>query len=254
MTLTLRSLTHPDTPARQVAFFASPSAALGHLRDHLLTAPEAEAWALVAPGYEAVVDPGSSDARWRYWAKAEESGGASAQPLYDIYFEAVRLDAADASRLRWLWSGADLTVALGTSGILVVVAAAVVTAFLPGQGDPAATRRGQEAGPAATGLVREGGMRSGRPGRFRADEAERERRERLSREAAWCPAERVYYLVFRPAVRFVRGCHHGQRDPLGRPLGNDYARLKEVLPPQSHLGFKEWASLRAGCRGREVRP
>jgi hypothetical protein len=136
--------------------------------------------------------------------------------------------------------------------VLLVVGAAVVTAFLPGQGDPAATRRGQEAGPAATGLVREGGMRSGRPGRFQADEAERERRLRLDREAAWGRSERIYYRVFRPAVRFVRGCHHGQRDPLGRPLRNDYARLKDVLPPQSRLGYADWAALRTRGRAEEA--
>jgi hypothetical protein len=251
MTLTLRSLPHPAAPARPVRFFGTPDAALDHLRHHLLTSPEAEAWALVAPGYEAILDPRSSDARYRYWQKAVESGGDSAQPLYDLYLEAVRGDAADADRLGWLCSAPIGTVAFGTSGVLLIVGAAVVTAFLPGQGDPAATRKGQEAGPNATGLVREGGMRSGRPGRFRADEAERERRERLEREANWSRAERIYYRVFRSAVQFIRGCHIGQHDPLGRPLRGDYGRLKDVLPSRSRLCYADWAEFRTRCRGEE---
>jgi hypothetical protein len=254
MTLTLRSLPHPAAPARQVRFFATPAAALAHLRDHLLTSPEAEAWALVAPGYETILDPRSPDERYRYSKNAEETGGDSAQPLYDLYLEAVRGDSADADRLGWLCPAPGGTVAFGTSGVLLIVGAAVVTAFLPGQGDPAATRRGQGAGPNATGLPREGGMRSGRPGRFRADEAERERRERLDREAAWSRAQRLYYRVFRPAVQLIRGCHHGQRDPLGRPLGGDYGRLKEVLPTRSRLGYADWAEIRTLCRGEEGNP
>jgi hypothetical protein len=55
-------------------------------------------------------------------------------------------------------------------------------------------------------------------------------------------------------VRFIRDSHHSQRDPLGRPLQNDYGRLKEVLPPQSRLGYADWAALRARCRGEEANP
>jgi len=45
-------------------------------------------------------------------------------------------------------------------------------------------------------MPRESGMRSGRPGCFAADAAEREQRERLVRKLARPPAERLYYRVF----------------------------------------------------------
>jgi len=80
MPLTLSAMPHPAEPRRTVPVFTDPQRAAAHLRDHLLTAPEAEAWALVAPAYANLLDPADADARFRYWAEAEATGGTSAQP------------------------------------------------------------------------------------------------------------------------------------------------------------------------------
>jgi hypothetical protein len=246
MTLTLRTMPHPAESQRDVRIFADWQRACDHLRDHLLTAPECHAWALVAPAYRDLLDPADGDARWRYDHAAQASSGAAAQPLYDLYAAAIVRAAGDAARLHWVFTCERVTVALGTCGLLLVVGEAVQTAFLPGQGDAARTAAaGATTDPA--GLPREGGMRSGRPGRYDPAEPERERRARAERERQMSPDQLLYYRVFRPAAQFVRKCHHRQRDLRGRLLPGDYALLKEVLPPQSRLKFADWQALRRPC-------
>jgi hypothetical protein len=247
--LRLRPLPHPAAPTSLVLFFQDWQTACAHLRDHLLTAPECDAWALVAPGYRALLDPADGDVRWRYAEEALSSQGASAQQLYDLYAEAAAADSRDAADLRWSHTEGRVTVAVGTSGVLLLVDTLLRTAFLPGQGDPEATRQARGAGPGARGLVRERGMRSGRPGAAGHHEPLRERREQERREERWTDEERLYYRVFRPCVQFIKRCHHRHRDMSGRLVRQDYALLKDCLPPRNRLKFADWVALRRQCRG-----
>jgi hypothetical protein len=241
---------HPADAGRTVQVFSDWRKACEHLRDHVLTAPESEAWAVVMSGYGQVIDPADEEERWRYLREAVASRGVTAQPLYDLYGAAVVRDAEDSVRLGWWRSDGGVTVAVGSSGILMVVEGVLRTAFLPGQGGPEQTRLGKLQG-AQTALPRQRGMRSGRAGRFARDEAGKDLREREAREAHWTEAERLYYRIFRPAVQFIRKCHHRQRDMTGRLVRRDYALLKDSLPPRSRLKFQDWVFLRERC-GRKV--
>jgi hypothetical protein len=196
-----------------------------------------------------MVDPADADARWRYAEQARETQGASAQPLYDLYSEAAGRDAQDAAALGWVGSKDRVTVALGTSGILLVVEETVTTALLPGQGDPEATRAARSDPRIVRGLVRERGMRSGRVAGAEYREHERERRVRLLHQAHWTEPQRLYYHVFKPAVQFIKKCHHRYRDMYGKLIRRDYALVKDRLPPRSQLKFDNWAALRRQCRG-----
>jgi hypothetical protein len=220
-----------------------------HLRDHLLTAPECHAWAVVAPAYLDVLDPADADCRWRYWEQAQASEGATAQALYDLYCAATAADAADARELRWVRVEGRITVAVGTSGVLLVVEEDTVqTAFLPGQGDPEATRQVRAAASPERGLVRERGMRSGR-GASGEDRGAREQAQQARREADWTADERLYHKVFRRCLQFIKRCHHRHRDMHGRLLRHDYALLKDCLPARNQLKYDAWLDLRRRCRG-----
>jgi hypothetical protein len=239
--LVLRTVPHP-AEGSEVQAFGDWEAACAHLRDHLLTAPECHAWALVVPACAGVVDLEDTDARWAYAREALTTAGASAQALYDLYAGAVAADLRDAAALGWHCSAGAVTVALGTSGVLAVLVKCLRTAFLPGQGDARATAAARAEDQARPGdRRRERGMRSGPAGR-----GGREARAAAGREARWAPAEMLYYRVFRPAVQFVRSQHVAMRDLDGRPL-RDYGRLKEVLPPLSRLKREDWESLRRQC-------
>src|SRR5262249_16066462 len=136
--LVLRTVAHPAYGS-EVQAFGDWEAACAHLRDHLLTAPECRAWALVVPACAEVVNLEDADASRASAREAGAAGGASAQALYDLYASAVAADLRDAAALGWHRSAGSVTVALGTSGVLAVLVKCLRTAFLPGQGDARAT-------------------------------------------------------------------------------------------------------------------
>lgn len=251
--LQLGCIPHPASPSRQVPFFRNWCTAVEHLRDHLLTAPECFAWAIVAPDYRSLVDPDDAEGRFRYVEQARTSQGASAQALYDLYRETSALDARDAATLHWFVSVDSLTVGVGTSGICLLIEESVLTAFLPGQGDPQATltakgKRTCSGDALPRGLPRERGMRSGRGRTGRPDLSPREQMARERRQATWSELQRIYYEAFRPSIQYIRQAHHAHRDMLGRSIVNDYARLKDVLPRRKQLQYEHWRALRCKCR------
>jgi len=252
--LQLRTLPHPADRSRTVVIFQDWLKACEHLRDHLLTAPECGAWATVIPGYAGLLDPASEDDRWRYLQQASASQGLSAQPLYDLYCDALRGEVEDARLLRWYASDGEVTVAMGTSGILLVIERAPApagevlrTAFLPGQGDPLRTQSARQH-PGGPGLPRQGPPCRPAGPRPLPPESPKERRERAQREAHWDDLRRLYYRVFKSAVRFVRRCHRRPPQTQTAAQRRDYALLKDVLPPQSQLKFPHWEVLRDRCR------
>ena len=244
--LQLGAVPHPARPGDSAPFFSDWQSALQHLRDHLLTAPECHAWLLVAPGYGEIVDPDNADARWSYVHQAETSAGRAAQPLYDLYRSAVSQDAEDAAGLGWHRSAGPMTVCLGTNGILAIIERSVTTAFLPGQGTAETTLASKEPD-RQRGLPRESGMRSGRVGRRDQKTSDRDRQIREQREAAWSRSQRLYYRVFRPAVQFVKQCHHRNRNMYGKLTRSDYALLKDALPHLSQFKYEDWIALRQRC-------
>jgi len=244
--LQLKTVPHPARPGETALFFSDWPEACGHLRDHLLSSPECQAWALVVPSYLDVLDPADEDARWSYAQRAFATQGVDAQPLYDVYLLAVTRDMADASILAWYRSEGSLTVGMGTSGVLVIIDHTVRTAFLAGQGDAQRTRAARQA-VRPGGLPRESGMRRKRPGRWDHRLTDRECRVRERREASWTAPQRLYFHVFKPAIQFVKQRHHRCRNMYGEITRGDYALLQDVLPPLSQLNFESWAALRRTC-------
>lgn len=235
---------HPQRTS--VQFFADWQAAVRHVRDHLLTHPESRAWAVVVPEFAEIVDPQDADARWHCAQRAADSCGASAQPLYDLYREAVKSDLEDANRLEWTARGRNASVGVGTSGVLVVSDDVIRTAFLPGHGSAAGTRKSKSE-QSLSSLPRESGMRSGREERSRKVRSERERQAQADRESRWSAAERLYHAVFKPAVQFIKRSQNRHRDMYGNPHGNDYALLKSVLPSLKRLKYEHWLQFRNQC-------
>ena len=249
--LRLAHVVHPTRRGVTVQLFANWLTACAHLRDHLLCAPECEAWALVIPDYDAVVDPADGGARYGYAEESRKTHGASAQRLYDLCAEAVSADAIDAQMLNWAKNDGPVTAAMGTDGIVMLIEDVVRSAFLAGQGDPQKTKDSQRQRLERRGLPRESPMRSGGSASQKKEPTERELRRRRKREAKWSHEERLFHRVFRPTVQFVKRSHHRARDMLGRLVRADYALLKDVLPLRSQLKFEHWLELRRQCRRKE---
>lgn len=253
--LELQTMAIPTGDGRSVAVFSTWEAACTHMCNHVLAAPESEAWSLAAPAVNQLADVANADECWRLARESMKPEGGFAQPLYDVYVNAIREAAADAARLGWQVSNGNVVVFMGTSGVLVVIERQVKTAFLPGQGDPATTLAAQDApsrpGESQTVLARQGGMTSGRKGEFRQkhDGGSRSKPQRMSSRSR---EEQLYYTVFRPAVQFIRSRHNRCRDITGRVLpGGDYALLKGVLPSMSRLKLPHWQTLRSARNGQK---
>ena len=242
------SIPHPANGAT-VEVFADWGRAVEHLCDHVLTAPECDGWKVVVVGWEEVLNLDDGSCRLEYSKNARFPQGHSAQQLFDLYAEAIRLAALDAKNLGWHGSDGPVTVALGTSGVLVLIQGkTVLTAFLPGHGDPVVVVAARvAASPTRAVLPRERGMRRRSPTASQAVPG-RERRAQELREAQWSDDERLYHRVFHPAVQFIRSRYHSMRDLNGRMLRCDYALLKPVLPPLSQLKYPQWLELRQQYR------
>ena len=140
--LTRHSVVHPAGPHASVPLFRTWEDAIRHFSDHVLTAPECSGWLIILPTYREIIDPDDFIARQRYAEEAGRTRGLSAQALYDLYARAVQQTALEAAILRWYNTEADVTVGLGTSGVLLLIQGCYVrTAFVPGQGNAAGRPR-----------------------------------------------------------------------------------------------------------------
>ncbi len=246
---------YPQRRATLTVFSSEPSA-MAHLRDHLLTAPECNAWGLVLPGLFSLVDLDDSNARWRCWNRLEQKDDTTAQSLYDAYSMAIQAELQEAHRLGWVVRVGLVDAAIGTSGLIVIASFEgesgwVRTAFLGGQGSPEAVRHAKSMPRGATGLIRESSkpMRSAlHPKEFRAHKA---------RHGNWTTEQRLFYMVFRPAVQFIRAVNRSisySRGISSQPSEvKEYAMLRDKLPNMSQLSFQRWQTLRRTRTSNQVR-
>jgi hypothetical protein len=250
--LSLRSMRHPADPGLPVSIFGNWQSACEHLQSHLLTEPECRSWVLVIPELEEMIDLQDPDARRAYHQRAVQTRGIAAQGLYDVLCRSIQDASREASRLKWFVSEGAVTVALGTTGILMVVMTELKTAFLPGQGDPESVRKQQEqGGPRPDDTATRGpGMRPGRRGS--RDEPGRQQRSQQARSEDWTDSQRLFYAVFRPAVQFIRARYRYELDARGQARRGDYGLLKDVLPPMSQLKYDHWLILRREAQSLEV--
>jgi hypothetical protein len=117
--------------------FAGDRHAREHLCDHVLTRPEAHDWALILPGYLALVDPMNDDALLGLARSTlSPSPCARSLELQSAYLARLRLAIDDALRLGWWWEQRQGKYSewfgLGLDGIHVIWNADVLkTGFFP---------------------------------------------------------------------------------------------------------------------------
>lgn len=240
-------------PGTQWQLFAAVERACCHLRDHVLSLPEREAWTLICPALRELLgtDP---DLGGRLYATVLKDPPLL-QNVYDAFADAVRLELADGAEQRWVATAQNparrstVVLAMGTSGVVIVAENNIVrTAFLPGQGSPAATEDSRDCGWDSLVMPRHRPMRSGRTDERGHPLHPREERRKERREVRWTDEQRMYFKVFRVAVQFVRRFpNRSYKEDDGKRTG-EYGVLKQVLPPTGRLKFEDWHRIRAICR------
>ena len=68
------------------------------------------------------------------------------------------------------------------------------------------------------------------------------------KETSWTPDERLYYRVFRPAVKFIRKCHYYDGKFRAEDSGSHYGLLKRCLPGMKALSLNNWIEKRRSTR------
>ncbi len=131
--------------AGQVVYlFRDWAAARAHIRDHLLTAPEAYAWGRLAQplfGELVVSDDFRQRARCADALFAGSHADAPGAALYDLYADAITTGLNSAEWLGWRAQRGKRLAWLAHSGLLIYATHEqtrwiVTTAYLPGQGVP----------------------------------------------------------------------------------------------------------------------
>ena len=252
MGLVRSRIPHPAKNGELVHAFPTRDAALRHLEDHVLTAPECLGWRIVLQGDGPLpVALENPDSRWTYARDARATRGESAQPLYQLYESAAKAAARDAQVLDWSVSTPrGATLALGLSGVLVVVDDRILqSAMLPGQGSAKKVARVREQRRVRKALPRESAASRPLPWRARMERrgniAQRLRQD-VQRLERLPEGSEPYYLVFRPCIQAVR-CHALDASSGLRRATGEYGLLKRVLPPMSQLKYDHWQALRLRC-------
>lgn len=255
-----------NTPFGRLRCYANERRAVAHLNKHVLSAPESDVWKLLLEDYEGVVGP-SADDRFHFATKMLQQP-FRAQPLYDLYVNAIKAALNDAVEFDWHASpdGGD-GVAIGLSGIVIIVNAArdpstLRTAFLPNQ--RRAPRPRDKANCYEKPLCREtdrAPIATGDNRRFSGQDRVRGARRRRLEERP--RLERIYFECFRPAKRFVSRSHYLDSDPMkrGKPSGEAALLLDPIrstlddvddvvsvesnpsAPPNRKINFQCWHHL-----------
>ncbi len=245
----LASITNPAN-GETVRFFKNWEKACQHLEDHVLSSPECEAWRLVTPEIENLMALDDEKLRLRLVRDARQTAGVAAQALYDCYARAVDADCLDARAVGWHATRDDVTVAVGTSGVHVIVEGrAVVTAYLPGQGSAEATAASQRIPFSSARLARHRPMGGGILAGPHDQQHPKEQHLAERRYAGWTREQKLFYRVFRRALQFVMNLPDTSYDLLGRRFKkHDSALLKVVLPKRRRMKFEDWMELRRRCQ------
>ncbi len=214
MSLALQSCRTPLARRGELKVFRDWETACRHLCDHVLSMPEAEAWAeLLGPDAAQIL---ASNKRFRLakrmWSPGDE--GESAQPLYNEYAKAIRAALETGARVGWVWRAPDdrrVRKTLGLTGVLVVFdAEAVRSGMLPGFGNPHLISQSKEQDESVESrrrnpLPREGGEEEDPPLRPTALGMRPRRRDVSTRRSASSESPELRrFKIFRKCAQHVR--------------------------------------------------
>ncbi len=219
--------------------FGNAELLLGHLCDHMLTAPEAVSWAVLNDRYLQHCDMAVEDREqlahklWRQGTERDEAVEAhdlpkAAAALLKIYLDQVERAALEGEQIEWRWKRLDekgrwSMQALGTSGVLVAWACCrnsfVITSYL-GDTYYQSVEQGQRRWQCP--LPREPESEEARGHLKASDDVNR-------------------YLVFSRSLQSVRYQNGAAYSPVG--VGPPARRVEDFLP-EAPRGMDEWENWR----------
>jgi hypothetical protein len=237
MALTLSAIPMPGNKNCQVIAFGNWKDASKHIWNHVLSHPEQLAWQVVVPELADAVDQSSIPELLR---QTDSTAGQCLLRIYDLYIAEVGRESLRATRVMWVVRSrrSRVVLAIGLSGVLLVVGTGLITALIPGRGDAQIVRNERLGFDRQVIWGRNQGMRQG-GSRHLSQGSSRERRDQQERQAKWSRWQHLYYEVFRPAVQFVRSYSATQ----GGQFVGEYGLLKDVLRGMADLRYENWMQM-----------
>lgn len=243
--------------------FSNTDSLKKHLNDHVLTPSESYSWGIVWKGEIQFLEESDNGDNTCYRMRVElfdDMAGEHSLALSDLmnrYLTTANDLFTQSQRLGWRVQALRVAACINSSGVVGVFETGasttiVKTVFIPGFGTADGTLQSQKADSSphdrvsASGFNSRGSAMRGADSRGRQSDHRDSRRGgiqhrmRNRRAAAWNSDQRVYYLVFRPAIQFLRRLQLGSN-----ACSRDVALLKSVLPMMSQLKINKWLELRS---------
>lgn len=233
--------------------FPDNYSAIKHFIHHVLTPVESHAWYEVFAQSEPFLDNSSESLDVCFQLRSECSIqtnaaklGVDARNAFEKYIRSIESSYTQAAAIGWQFTAENRHVCLDTNGVYCVCETTsnrtlVTTAFIPGFGSAVAVKESATSPANPHARVTDKSWMRGDDSSPTARPRQSSIHERTSKRHAanWSTQQRIYHLVFRPVMQFIRGYQLGEKK-----YSVGIAQLKSVLPAMSQLKYDNWLALR----------
>lgn len=240
--------------------FTTQESALKHLMLHVLTPSESHAWNTVWHSWFPVLadtDDAMNDCfqlrnqlnKWMH-LNSIDLVPKPFDALLEKYLVSIDHEISEAKRLEWCVRERNHLVFIASCGLFCIITlnegipANIATAFLPGFGSREGTTRSNENHSDPHARVQTASrMRTVRDSKSRNSDYSAislHPRMKERRSDTFTDDEKLYHLVFRPVIKFIRAWSPGRNNKWNHGL----EVIKAVLPPMSRLTLEHWKALR----------
>jgi len=233
--------------------FSDNYSAIKHFIRHVLTPVESHAWHEVFAQSQPFLDESSESLDICFQLRSECSIQTNVAKLsiharhaFEKYVRSIESSYTQSKAIGWQFVAGNWHVCIDTNGVFCVLEntsdrMSVTTSFIPGFGSAVAVKESaaSAANPHAR-VTNKSWMRgddtspNGRPRQSSIQERTSNRHA-----ANWSTQQRIYHLVFRPVMQFIRGYQPGEKK---YSVGIEH--LKSVLPAMSQLKYENWLLIR----------
>jgi len=228
--------------------FETPEKLLQHITLHVLTPEEAHAWYFIWRETDPRLAPTPEGVNSCFQIRSRLHDDDDLRDSFTAqYLMSISEQIQESVELEWTAETYWFQVGFSLSGVFYVLAKAsdrsekLVTAYVPGFGTAAGTKQSREKPADPHARIRCTSWMRDRRETGRADRVEHSIAKRLTdrRVNKWNADQRLYFLVFRPAMQFLRGWQDWRR-----PDRLDMSSLQSRLPLMSQLKLESWMELR----------
>ncbi|MCA9190405.1 MAG: hypothetical protein KDB03_01530 [Planctomycetales bacterium] len=247
-------VSHGDVVWRIISFRDWENAH-AHIRDHVLTEPETLGWHELSPLFREAVPVFEDRVNHTFssWDEGSKNPNSWWRTLYELYTEQAALAIDHSARFDWLVGHGRKQSGLSLCGVFWAVDASqtssiLLTAFLPAVGGNSSSDGNSLSEPVKKQAYRQRDYRSAIFKFERHSDTQYAKYESTLQRADdkdWSSDRRIYQLLFRPAVQWIRKRRAAENR-------YEFSALHEKLGTMKSLDFDSWLERRKAVEGAAV--